>query len=71
MVYKGLFPTKESPMKTILAAMLAGAFLISLPSIVRADDKAPAGDSAKSKKKSDKGEKGEKKDDAAKTGGGW
>ena len=59
-------------MKTILAALLAGSFLISVPSIVRADDKAPASDSAKSKKKkADKGDKGEKKDDAAKTGGGW
>jgi hypothetical protein len=72
MIYKGLFPTKESPMKTILAALLAGTFLISLPSIVRADDKAPAADSAKGKKKKgDKADKGEKKDDAAKTGGGW
>ncbi len=58
-------------MKTILAALLAGSFLISLPSIVRADDKAPAADSAKSKKKGDKAEKGEKKDDKAKTGAGW
>ena len=59
-------------MKTILAALLAGSFLISVPSIVRADDKAPAADSAKSKKKKgDKADKGAKKDDAAKTGGGW
>jgi hypothetical protein len=60
-------------MKTILAALLAGSFLLSVPSIVRADDKAPAADSAKSKKKKkgDKADKGEKKDDAAKAGGGW
>lgn len=58
-------------MKTILAAMLAGTFLLSVPSIVRADDKAPAGDKASKKdKKADKGDKG-KKDDAAKAGGGW
>jgi hypothetical protein len=65
---------KELSMKTILAAMLAGTFLVSLPSIVRADDKAPAGDSAKGKKDkkaADKGDKGAKKDDAAKSGGGW
>ncbi|HVV17521.1 MAG TPA: hypothetical protein VHH90_09985 [Polyangia bacterium] len=58
-------------MKTILAALLAGSFLISVPSIVRADDKAPAADSGKSKKKGDKADKGEKKDETAKTGGGW
>jgi hypothetical protein len=60
-------------MKTIFAALLAGTFLVSLPSIVRAEDKAPAGDSAKGKKdkKADKGDKGAKKDDAAKSGGGW
>jgi len=60
-------------MKTIFAAMLAASFLISVPSIVRADDKAPAADSAKGKKadKGDKADKGAKKDDAAKTGGGW
>jgi hypothetical protein len=60
-------------MKTILAAILAGAFLVSVPSIVRADDKA-AGDAAKKDKKdkkADKGDKGAKKDDAAKSGGGW
>ncbi len=59
-------------MKTILASILAGAFLLSVPSIVRADDKAPAGDkAAKKDKKADKADKGAKKDDAAKTGGGW
>jgi len=61
-------------MKTILAALLAGTFLVSLPSIVRAED-APAGDSAKKgkkDKKADSADKGaKKKDDAAKSGGGW
>ncbi len=58
-------------MKTILATILAGAFLLSVPSIVRAEDKAPAADKAgKKDKKADKGDKG-KKDDAAKSGGGW
>ncbi|HXU60336.1 MAG TPA: hypothetical protein VN962_01450 [Polyangia bacterium] len=58
-------------MKTILAALLAGSFLLSVPSIVRADEKAPAADkSGKKDKKADKGDKG-KKDDAAKAGGGW
>jgi hypothetical protein len=75
MIYNGLSTTKESPMKTIFATMLAFSFLISVPSIVRADDKAPAADSAKGKKKgdkADKADKGQKKDEgAAKTGGGW
>jgi len=61
-------------MKTILAALLAGTFLVSLPSIVRAED-APAGDSGKKgkkDKKADSADKGaKKKDDAAKSGGGW
>lgn len=73
-------PNKETSMKLILATILAGSFLVSLP--VRADDKAPAGDSAaggksgsksgKKKKKSDKS--GDKKtDDSASkpSGGGW
>jgi hypothetical protein len=63
-------------MKLILATILAGSFLVSLP--VKADDKPPAGDSAKgaksdksgkkdkSDKKADKGDKG-----AAPAGGGW
>jgi hypothetical protein len=58
-------------MKLVLAAILAGSFLVSLP--VKADDK-PADDSGKAAKKSkkgDKGDKGAKKgDDDAKTGGG-
>ena len=61
-------------MKLILAAILAGSFLVSLP--VKADDKAPAGDKAdKSGKKDKKADKGDKKSDdkgAAKpSGGGW
>ena len=62
-------------MKLVLAAILAGSFLISVP--VKADDK-PAGDTKAEKgkkdkkdKKADKGDKGAKKDDAAKSGGGW
>ena len=59
-------------MKLILAAILAGSFLVSLP--VKADDK-PADDSGKAAKKSKKGadtDKGAKKDDSAgKSGGGW
>jgi hypothetical protein len=59
-------------MKMILAAILAGSFLVSIPA--RAEDK-PAGDKAeKSDKgaKKDKSAKKEKKDDgAAKAGGGW
>jgi hypothetical protein len=59
-------------MKLILAAILAGSFLVSLP--VKADDK-PAGDAkadkGKKDKKADKGDK--KKDDSASkpSGGGW
>jgi len=60
-------------MKLILATILAGSFLVSLP--VKADDK-PADDSGKpakkSKKSGDKSDKGDKKDDqAGKSGGGW
>jgi hypothetical protein len=59
-------------MKLILATILAGSFLVSLP--VKADDK-PADDSGKpAKKKSKKSDKGEKKgDDSASkpSGGGW
>jgi hypothetical protein len=75
MVYKGLHgnPNKETSMKLILATILAGSFLVSLP--VKADDKPPAGDSKSDKsskkdkktdKKADKGDKG-----AAPAGGGW
>lgn len=65
-------------MKLILAAILAGSFLVSVP--VRADDK-PAGDTKiekgkkdkKSDKKADKGDKGDKGADqgAKPSGGGW
>ena len=61
-------------MKTILAAMLAGTFLLSAP-ILRAEEKAGAEKTEKGDKgatsKKDKAAKSEKKDDkgAAKTGG--
>jgi hypothetical protein len=75
MDYNGVHvnPNKETSMKLILATILAGSFLVSLP--VKADDKAPAGDSKSDKsskkdkkadKKADKGDKG-----AAPAGGGW
>ena len=80
MVYNDLLvnSNKETSMKLILAAILAGSFLVSLP--VKADDKPPAGDGSKSDKsgqtdkkkdkktdkKADKGDKG-----AAPAGGGW
>ena len=62
-------------MKLILATILAGSFLLSLP--VKADDNGePAKTekkSAKKTKKSDKkADKGDMKDDqAGKSGGGW
>jgi hypothetical protein len=75
MVYKGAAgqpPTKETSMKLILAAILAGSFLVSLP--VKADDK-PAGDAKADKGKKDKkADKGDKKDDKSASkpaGGGW
>ncbi len=61
-------------MKLILAAILAGSFLVSLP--VKADDKS-AGDAKadKGKKTDKKADKGDKKSDdksASKpAGGGW
>ncbi len=64
-------------MKLILAAILAGSFLVSLP--VKADDK-PAGDAKadkgkkdkKTDKKADKGDKGGDDKSASKpSGGGW
>ncbi|HEY4395202.1 MAG TPA: hypothetical protein VGP64_14120 [Polyangia bacterium] len=61
-------------MKLILAAILAGSFLVSLP--VKADDK-PAGDTnaekGKDKKKDKKADKGDKGADqgAKPSGGGW
>ena len=61
-------------MKLILATILAGSFLVSLP--VKADDKPSAGDSTKSdkssKKKSDKkADKGDDKGSSKPSGGGW
>ena len=61
-------------MKTILAALLAGAFLFSSPLRAMADDKAGAEKTEKGDKaKKEKAAKPEKKEDkgAAKTGGGW
>jgi hypothetical protein len=61
-------------MKLILAAILAGSFLVSLP--VKANDK-PAGDTkaekGKDKKKDKKADKGDKGADqgAKPSGGGW
>lgn len=59
-------------MKLILAAILAGSFLVSLP--LKADDK-PAGDTKADKGKKDKkADKGDKKDDKSASkpsGGGW
>jgi hypothetical protein len=58
--------------KTILAAVLAGTFMIALPA--RADDK-PSGEktekSDKSAKKSKKDKSGESKKEGAPSGGGW
>jgi hypothetical protein len=57
-------------MKTILAALLAGSFLLSAPAFADdkpAGDKAEKGDKAKKDKKADKG--GEKTEKPA--GGGW
>lgn len=59
-------------MKTILAALLAGTFLISIP--VKAEEKAEgdkAGKAEKGKKDKAAGGKEEKKDDKAAKGGGW
>ena len=57
-------------MKTILAAVLAGTFLISFS--VRADDK-PAGDKTEKadKGKKDKKDKNADKEGAKTGGGGW
>jgi hypothetical protein len=55
--------------KMILAAVVAGAFLISMP--VRAEDKA-AGDKTEKTEKAEKGKKEKKEDKAGKKeGGGW
>jgi hypothetical protein len=58
-------------MKMILAAVLAGAFLLSTPvkAADKADDTGKAEKPAK-KAKGDKADKGDKKDDK-KAGGGW
>lgn len=57
--------------KTLIAAVVAGAFLAAAAPVLHAEDKAPAADKAeksKKEKKDDKGAKGEKKDEKA---GGW
>ena len=54
--------------KTILAAVLAGAFLISVP--VKAEEKAPAADKAEKPHKKGKEKKEEAKKEE-KAGGGW
>ncbi len=58
-------------MKMILAAILAGTFLVSIPvkAADKADDSGKADKGAK-KDKGDKADKGAKKDDK-KAGGGW
>ena len=54
-------------LKMILATVVAGTFLISIP--VRAEDKAPGAEKAEKGKKEKKDEKAPKKDEKA--GGGW
>lgn len=60
-------------LKTIVATIVAGAFLISVP--VLADDKAgaPAGEKAEKGKKKDKKDEGKKEESKKdeKAGGGW
>jgi hypothetical protein len=65
---RGLHPTKEPTMKTILALMLAAAFLTSRP--VLAGDEAPKAEKAEKapKAKKEKKEKKEKADTGEKTG---
>jgi len=55
-------------LKTILATVLAGVFLVSVPLARAADEKAPEGEKAAKGKKDDK--KSDKKKDE-KAGGGW
>ncbi|MEO8212504.1 MAG: hypothetical protein ABI560_04900 [Myxococcales bacterium] len=62
-------------LKTLLAAVVAGAFLISVP-VAHAEDKAPAADKAEKapKEKKEKKDKKDKKDEAKKeekAGGSW
>jgi ribosomal protein L12E/L44/L45/RPP1/RPP2 len=54
--------------KTVMATVVAAAFLISIPA--RAEDKAPAPDKAEKSKK-DKKEKKEEPKKEEKAGGGW
>jgi len=55
-------------LKTILATVIAGAFLTSMPLLASANDEKPAGEKAEKSKKKDKKDEG-KKDEKA--GGGW
>ena len=54
-------------LKTILATVIAGAFLTSMPLLASANDEKPAGEKAEKGKKKEKKEEG-KKDEKA---GGW
>ena len=59
-------------LKTILATVIAGAFLTSMPMLAKAGDEKPAGEKAEKGKKKDKKDEGKaegKKDEKA--GGGW
>jgi hypothetical protein len=59
-------------MKTILAAILAGAFLASTPVLAAdKDDSGKAGSGGKKSKGDKKGGDTKKDDSAGKTGGGW
>jgi hypothetical protein len=55
--------------KMILAAVMASAFLISMP--VRAEEKADGAKTEKAAKKDKKKAEGKKDDKADKPGGGW
>jgi ribosomal protein L12E/L44/L45/RPP1/RPP2 len=59
-------------MKTILASILAAAFLIAVPT-ARADESAPAGDKAEKAEKGKKEKRDKKKDEKKEEagGGGW
>ncbi len=56
--------------KTLIATVVAGAFLAVAVPVVHAEDKAPAGDKAEKSKKDKKDDKAAKKD-AKPAGGGW
>lgn len=58
-------------LKTILATVIAGAFLTSMPMVASAHEEKPAGEKAEKGKKKDKKDKKDedKKDETA--GGSW